>query len=458
MIAPKPSGIAAATGERKTSRRTSRRNGRASSSPCSVEEIDSSWIAREMRGVAGLGGADRRVDLASIASFEPGRPSSLTAVFTSTWKSARISARRGSGAAARRCPGPRARAWSPSGRGAGRGSAPGPGDRSPPPGRAAGSRRGRCRRSAGDSSWLAREESVPGMSSVVGSSLPSTPVPMIPSAASTSAATTSTARGWRSVNGGRRPESVPSESGRPLLLLLRTRGSLTVRGSGRERTDAEDCVKNVCGGNGAGAVVAASAYALRSAGRATSSSSPTAASRRRRCPSTSWRRSRCTATARSRPATARLPPILDQITFWFDKNGEVVTKGLPVCTRRNWRRPRPAGAQALPGSIVGTGFGKAVVNFPEQGPIPAQLGDHARPRRPLKISLCRHPHRSSRRSCGTPVYGQPQDRPRDGLIRASASARRGAGCPGGRLQAKGQFSFKTAPGLQGDRLKPCQGS
>jgi hypothetical protein len=48
VTAPKASGIAAAIGERKTSRRTSRRNGRAISSPCSLEAIDSSWIAREM--------------------------------------------------------------------------------------------------------------------------------------------------------------------------------------------------------------------------------------------------------------------------------------------------------------------------------------------------------------------------------------------------------------------------
>ena len=47
MIAPKQSGISAATGERKTSSRTIRRTGRAISSPRSEELIDSSWIARE---------------------------------------------------------------------------------------------------------------------------------------------------------------------------------------------------------------------------------------------------------------------------------------------------------------------------------------------------------------------------------------------------------------------------
>ena len=47
MTAPKTSGIAAATGERKTSSRTIRRIGSAISSLRSAAAIDSSWIARE---------------------------------------------------------------------------------------------------------------------------------------------------------------------------------------------------------------------------------------------------------------------------------------------------------------------------------------------------------------------------------------------------------------------------
>ena len=46
-IAPKPSGTAAATGERKTSRRTIRRIGRAISSARSPPLIDSSWTERK---------------------------------------------------------------------------------------------------------------------------------------------------------------------------------------------------------------------------------------------------------------------------------------------------------------------------------------------------------------------------------------------------------------------------
>ena len=47
MTAPKASGIAAAIGERKTSRRTISRIGSAISSLRSAASIDSSWIARE---------------------------------------------------------------------------------------------------------------------------------------------------------------------------------------------------------------------------------------------------------------------------------------------------------------------------------------------------------------------------------------------------------------------------
>ena len=67
-----------------------------------------------------------------------------------------------------------------------------------------------------------------------------------------------------------------------------------------------------------------------------------------------------------------LPPILDKIILWFDKHGEVETRGLPVCTPGKLAATTTATARKLcPGAIVGNGFGKAVVNFPEQPPIPA---------------------------------------------------------------------------------------
>src|SRR3954451_20541628 len=64
------------------------------------------------------------------------------------------------------------------------------------------------------------------------------------------------------------------------------------------------------------------------------------------------------------------PPVLETVTLWFDKHGKVETRGLPTCTPGKLAATTTAQARKLcPGAIVGTGFGKAVVNFPEQGPI-----------------------------------------------------------------------------------------
>ena len=66
------------------------------------------------------------------------------------------------------------------------------------------------------------------------------------------------------------------------------------------------------------------------------------------------------------------PPILETLTLWFDKHGEVETEGLPKCTPGKLEATTTAQARKLcPGAIVGKGFGKAVVIFPEQAPIPA---------------------------------------------------------------------------------------
>lgn len=66
------------------------------------------------------------------------------------------------------------------------------------------------------------------------------------------------------------------------------------------------------------------------------------------------------------------PPVLETIRFEFDKHGSVVTRGLPKCSIGKLVATTVATARKLcPGSIVGTGFGKAVVVFPEQAPIPA---------------------------------------------------------------------------------------
>jgi hypothetical protein len=68
--------------------------------------------------------------------------------------------------------------------------------------------------------------------------------------------------------------------------------------------------------------------------------------------------------------SGELPPILDTFVLEFDRHGHVDTTGLPVCTKGKLIATTVAAARRACGeAIVGTGFGSAVVKFPEQGPI-----------------------------------------------------------------------------------------
>ena len=168
-MAPKASGIAAAIGERKTSSRTSSRIGRAISSPRSRGGDRLVLDRPRERGEAGLGGAHGAVDLLRRGSGSVRERCRLTAVCDADvevgddQRAARAGAE---GLNASR--GPRGRGWSPPGCGAARGSTAGLGGRSPPPGRAAGSRTAPLSPKCSRSISLAREEAVPGMLSVVG--------------------------------------------------------------------------------------------------------------------------------------------------------------------------------------------------------------------------------------------------------------------------------------------------
>jgi hypothetical protein len=68
--------------------------------------------------------------------------------------------------------------------------------------------------------------------------------------------------------------------------------------------------------------------------------------------------------------SGELPPILKGFVLEFDKHGAVDTEGLPHCTRGKLvATDVPAARRACKDAIVGKGFGSAVVQFPEQGPI-----------------------------------------------------------------------------------------
>jgi hypothetical protein len=68
--------------------------------------------------------------------------------------------------------------------------------------------------------------------------------------------------------------------------------------------------------------------------------------------------------------SGELPPILKGFVLEFDKHGAVDTEGLAHCTVGKLVATDVAAARrACKDAIVGKGFGSAVVQFPEQGPI-----------------------------------------------------------------------------------------
>jgi hypothetical protein len=185
-----------------------------------------------------------------------------------------------------------------------------------------------------------------------------------------------------------------------------------------------------------------------------------------------------------------LPPILETVTIWFDKHGEVETRGLPVCTPGKLAATTvPQARKLCPGSIIGKGFGKAVVAFPEQPPIPAASAItlfNARPKHGNPVVLA-HAHLTVPAATtfivpievqrvnngrygfktvakipkiaggsGIPLYARLTVG-REWKYKGETLSYANAGCPDGRLQAKGQFQFKDGTFLQGSVFKKCEG-
>jgi hypothetical protein len=184
------------------------------------------------------------------------------------------------------------------------------------------------------------------------------------------------------------------------------------------------------------------------------------------------------------------PPILETVTIYFDKHGEVETRGLPFCTPGKLAATTTSQARKLcPGSIVGKGFGKAVVIFPEQPPIPAGSPItlfNAKPKHgnpvilahahltvpgpttfvvPIEIQKV-HKGRYGFKTVakipkiaggsGIPLYARLTVG-REWKYKGKTLSFANAGCPDGRLQAEGQFRFKDGTFLKGSVFKPCKG-
>ncbi|HWT89610.1 MAG TPA: hypothetical protein VN179_00715 [Solirubrobacterales bacterium] len=185
-----------------------------------------------------------------------------------------------------------------------------------------------------------------------------------------------------------------------------------------------------------------------------------------------------------------LPPVLETVTIWFDKHGEVETRGLPTCTPGRLKATTvPQARKLCPGAIVGKGVGKAVVKFPEQPAIPASSPItlfNAKPKGRNPVVLA-HAHltvpvattfvvpieiqrvNSGRYGfktvakipkiaggAGIPLYARLKVG-REWNFKGKRLSYANAGCPDGRLQAKGQFQFKDGTFLQGSVFKRCTG-
>lgn len=187
--------------------------------------------------------------------------------------------------------------------------------------------------------------------------------------------------------------------------------------------------------------------------------------------------------------SGELPPILDTIEFEFDKHGHVDTTGIEVCTAGKLQATDvPAARRACPNAIVGKGFGKAIVAFPEQRPIPVSspitafngpkvrgfdsILFHAYTTVPVattfivpvvieKIHKGIYGYRVKAKipkiagGYGHPISGKlTVDRKTrvKGKLHSYVNAR----CELGRLQARGKFVFKDGTRLTGTFLRPCK--
>jgi hypothetical protein len=187
--------------------------------------------------------------------------------------------------------------------------------------------------------------------------------------------------------------------------------------------------------------------------------------------------------------SGEVPPILETLTFEFDRHGSVDTTGLEVCTAGKLQATTvPAARKACPNAIVGEGRGSAIVTFPEQGPIPVSSpitlfngpkknGDdtvlaHAYTTVPIattfivpvvieKIHNGVYGYRTEAKipkiagGYGHPISGNIKIE-RKWTLKGKKHSYVNARCENGRLQARGEFSFKDGTFLEGTFFRPCK--
>ncbi len=186
-----------------------------------------------------------------------------------------------------------------------------------------------------------------------------------------------------------------------------------------------------------------------------------------------------------------LPPILKTLTVWYDKHGAVVTKGLPYCTKGKLAATTTATARKVcAGSIVGEGYGTAVIAFPEQRPFKASSPItifNAAPHDgnptvlahaylsvpapttyivPVEIQKVRSGPFGFRTEATIPKIAGGAGIPLEGRLtigkrwtfKGQKLSYVNASCPSGKLQAKVETEFNDSTKLNGIIIKHCKGS
>lgn len=183
------------------------------------------------------------------------------------------------------------------------------------------------------------------------------------------------------------------------------------------------------------------------------------------------------------------PSPLRQLVLEFDKHGAVETRGLEKCTMKKLEVTTTKTARKLcPDAIVGTGYGTALVELPEQGAIkasspltlfngpvkhgnPTVLG-HAHLDYPapttyvilIEIQKVHHGRYGFKTVANFPRivndYGSPISGHltigREWMYKGQRLSYANAHCADGRLQAKASFTFKDGSFVQGTIFKPCK--
>jgi hypothetical protein len=186
--------------------------------------------------------------------------------------------------------------------------------------------------------------------------------------------------------------------------------------------------------------------------------------------------------------TGELPPILETIVVEYDRHGALDTTGLPVCKQGQLEATTVEQARKACGkAIVGKGSGSAIVNFPEQAPIPATspitifngpkkggnatVLAHAYLKYPVvttfivpvvieKINKGVYGYRTEARipkiagGAGVPIKGELKVG-KQWTYKGERHSYISARCENGRLQARGQAGFKDGTTLSGTFLRPC---